>query len=106
MIKRGRFPNSALYMSIGPHRAPTAIELSTIRVTQGAQDAAMHSSWSEKWNRLAQPRGATLTRADLLEAYGQNEESLKALTAVLAANDARRIPHQRQLGAPTVTHSQ
>ena len=104
MIKRGRFPNSALHMSIGPHRAPTAIELSTIKVTQGAQDAAMHSSWSEKWNRLAQPRGATLTRADLLDAYGQNEESLKAHTAMLAANDARRNPPQTLAHTPQATH--
>ena len=92
MIKRGRFPNSSLHMSIGPHTAPTAEELSTIRVTQRALDSAIHSSWSEKWNRLAQPSGATLTRADILEAYGQNEESIKAHTAVLAANDARRNP--------------
>ena len=104
MIKRGRFPNSSLYMSIGPHRAPTAIELSTIRVTQRALDPAIHSSWSEKWNRLAQPSGATLTRADILEAYGQNEESIKAHTAVLAANDARRNPPPAPANTPPATH--
>ena len=92
MIKRGRFPNSSLHMFIGPHRAPTALELSTIRVKQRAQDPAILGSWIEKWNRLAQPIGATPTRADILEAYGQNEESLKAHTSVLAANDARRNP--------------
>ena len=92
MIKRGRFPNSSLHMFICPHRAPTVEELSTIRVTQRALDSATHSSWSEKWNLLAQPSGATLSRADILEAYGQNEESIKAHTAVLAANDARRNP--------------
>ena len=92
MIKAGRFPNSSLHMTIGPHRTPTVEELSTIRVTQRALDPAIDSSWMEQWNRLAQPSGTALFRADILDAYGQTEESIKAHTARIAAEDARCTP--------------
>ena len=73
MIKAGRFPNSSLHMTIGPHRTPSMEELSTIRVAQLALDPASN-------------------RADILEAYGQTEESIKAHIARIAAEDARRTP--------------
>ena len=79
-------------MTIGPHRTPSVEELSTIRVTQRALDPAIDSSWREQWNRLAQPCGTAPFRADILDAYGQTEESIKAHTVRLAAEDARRSP--------------
>ena len=104
MIKRGLFPNSSLHMSIGPPRPPTALEISSIRVKQKALDPAQPSSWIDKWNRLAQPIEVAPTRADILAAYGHNEETFKARTAILAANDARRNPPQTPAHTPQATH--
>ena len=67
-------------------------ELSTIRVAQLALDPAINSNWMEQWSRLAQPSGAALFRADILEAYGQTEESIREHTVRIAAEDARRTP--------------
>ena len=91
-------------MFISPHSAPTALELSFIRVKQQAMELAIPSSWIDKWNRLAQPIVIAHTRTDILAAYGQNEESLKAHTAILAANDARRNPLQTPARTPQATH--
>ena len=90
MIRAGRFPNSSLHMTIGPHRTPTMEELSTIRVAQLALDPTINSNWMEQWSRLAQPSGAALFRADILEAYGQTEESIREHTVRISTEDARR----------------
>ena len=100
MINRGLFPNSALHMTIGPPRSPTALEISSIRVKQKALDPAQPGSWIAQWKRLAQPMEVEPTRADILAAYGHNEETLKARTAILAANDARRNPPQAPAHPP------
>ena len=92
MIKAGRFPNSALHMTIGPHRTPTMEELRTIRATQLAHAPVINSNWKEQWSRLAQPSGSAPTRAEILTAYGQTEESIREHTVRIATADARHTP--------------
>ena len=94
MISRGLYPNSALHMTIGQPRTPTALEISSIRINQTAWNTAQPRSRINKWKRLSQPIELAPSRASILEAYGHNEESLKARTAKLAARDARRNPPQ------------
>ena len=94
MISRGLYPNSALHMTIGQPRTPTALEISSIRINQTAWNTAQPRSRINKWKRLSQPTELAPSRASILEAYGFNEESLKARTAKLAARDARRNPPQ------------
>ena len=66
-------------------------ELGTIRTAPLPQAAVIGGSCREQWNRLAGYNASTPTRAELLAAYGQTEESLKEHTVNLAAADAKRI---------------
>ena len=66
-------------------------ELRTIRTAPLAQSTVMITSWREQWNRLAQFNGSTLTRSEILTAYGQTEESIKEHIVNLAIADAKRI---------------
>ena len=66
-------------------------ELRTIRTAPLAQSTVMITSWREQWLRLAQHNGSTLTRSEILTAYGQTEESIKEHTVNLAIADAKRI---------------
>ena len=100
MINRGLYPNSSLHMIIGLPRAPTALEISSIRINQTAWNTAQPRSRINKWKRLSQPIEVAPSRASILEAYGHNEETFKARTAILAANDARRNPPQDPAHTP------
>ena len=90
MLNALRFPSSATYMNISPHRVPTAQELLTIRVKAQPQCSTTTPIWSEQWHKLAKPSGWGLSRADILGAYGQTESSLTCLTTAISQNDARR----------------
>ena len=92
MISHGLYPNSARRIAIGQPRTPTALEISSIKINQTAWNTAQPRSRINKWKLLAKAAELTSSRANILEAYGFNEESLKARTAELAAMDARRNP--------------
>ena len=90
MLNALRFPNSASYMSISPHRVPTAQELLTIAVKAQPQHSTTIPNWSAQWHMLAKPNGLGPSRATILGAYGQTEASLTCLTTSIAQGDARR----------------
>ena len=102
MISQGLYPNSARRMAIGQPRTPTELEISSIRINQTAWNTAQPRNRINKWKRLSKPTVLAPSRTNILEAYGLNEESLKARTAMLAARDARRNPSQPPAPPPPV----
>ena len=102
MISQGLYPNSARRIAIGQPRTPTEPEISSIKSNQTAWNTAQPRSRINKWKRLAKAAELTPSRANILEAYGLNEESLKARTAGLAAMDARRKPQQLPAPPPPI----
>ena len=66
-------------------------ELRTIRTAPLPQSTVMGTSWRDQWNRLEKFNGSTLTRSEILTAYGQTEGSIKEHTVNLAITDAKRI---------------
>ena len=94
MLNSLRFPNSATYLSISPHRVPTAQELLTIRVKAQPQHSTTILNWPEQWHKLAKPKGLGPSRTTILSAYGQTEASLTSLTSSIAQGDARRAAAQ------------
>ena len=108
MLNSLRFPNSATYMSISPHRIPTAQELLTISVKAQPQHSTTIPNWSEQWHKLAKPKCLGPSRTTILGAYGQTEASLTCLTTSIAQGDARRAaairvtPHEVQSAEGTV----
>ena len=91
MIFAGRFPNSALRMTIGPHRTPTMEELITIRAAHATPRPQSIGNWRDQWDRLKRSRVQTPTRTEIFKAYSQTEESIKHHTAMIAAANARRL---------------
>ena len=102
MISQGLYPNSARRIAIGQPRTPTELEISSIKINQTAWNTAQPRSRINKWKRLSKPAELAPSRTNILEAYGLNEESLKARTAGLAARDARRNPPQPPAPPPPI----
>ena len=69
-------------------------ELGTIRFTPQPQPSTTAPSWREQWSLLGKLECTALTRSEILTAYGQTEASLKELTGIIAAADAKRIASQ------------
>ena len=101
-MTRGIFPNLSRPMLIGVARAPSRDELAALaKRTCSRPRRFAPAGWHARWDALGAHPQKTLSRQDLLAAYGQDEASFAAFVEQLAATDLIRASRSRKRPSPS-----